>query len=1739
MSSKKKIFIVICIVALVVAVGFIMNGIFAASIGDVGEIFTKTTKYGWYKVDLTDVEVVEDEDGHRYEYEIEDLKNLTVEDVLSTGVYKDDLDDQFYRFCIAHDDPMPYRNEGGNIYKISSNSDDGSLGGRFLAARNAGNKVATYTDNKKGTELVLGYTPSSNGYMYVSRELNYTNVKVEEKSTENEKMNWARAYILSVTKDQGEGNNYDTIYQRALWETLRGTESNWGAPALSNEAKVIYNKAKAFEKYKSDVKTRSEQFKDLNVEDIGDKPLLNISVEDEYTYKYNESGHYFIAGPISIDYGKLTYDYDGETLEVRKIAELKLMGKDELGNVKQIEKFYFSDENGNNEKIGKLENFPGSNEVFYVKVYQKDNMYTKFQTIDSFSAKFKVLDAKAVAYEVTGITVEYTQWLPESEHTATHTVFNDAQNQAHMETYECTGPCIEHHTKADDSYWNPRNGSCYAWFDYDCTDAYEHEEGCKVYSVTHRYKTGINGLVSKGIIATHAEQNLWAVSQAGLYWKEYELDINFTKSTDAYMDIGGKVWIDTEPETKTGERDSIYNTVKESNRKEIGKENVLVQLFFEDGKEVTIGTHTVNGKEVKVVPDPENRNTAKNNGDKYTTYTDKNGDYKFYYLPHGIQYYVEFSFDGSTYEIVDYLAGGSNPGNTNKYIENPNKNEYKNNSKVKVETDRAGFNNKFTQITYTNFGKSTGTYKEYKVTYGKSNASRIDLNYITRTETIADAKYVISTVITTKGTNFIGKGPDTVGIKDILDSDRYIKVNGIDEYTVHSTLGEAKKPHIIKAKSAVNYPFKDKNGNYKIFTSVNGNELEYLNHVNLGLVERQKADFAVSLVLKAGATTIKDKEKVIEYSSRDKNPNFDITNTQEEYIKQEISASDYYWAENFEAIYKDGEKYYAVAGDKLNVYVLYSIVLGDQSEDPNDYGVMHEIIDYYDDRLQLVPESEISRAKSLFRKCVGLDASKIPTDTKSASWTDAGESVIWSNAGSFNGYKAIKTTKMINTYGREKDFSLEVGKGSENPNRIVYLILKVATEDGTNFLYTDEAKGMRNIVEIGSYTTRNISKNGTDTVIGKIDKDSAPGNVKPGDENTYEDDTAKAAMFRLAINWAPREIKGNVWDDLNGNAIIDSGEKDIKNVKVDLIEYVYNEKNKTVTPVVRPGLKIDESARKVVIATDNEGNGRTSANGEYSFKVEGGNYAIRFTFGDRVMLMNNSSKKYNAQDYMASMPSNVSVNINGTRSYYYALSNLKEYNLPEQHSMAFATEGKLLDYLTNPDYTSRVINLIDAREINPRYTSSDYENEESRKVYVPTNLSNGREKTELRSEIISNTVDISYEKGALLNKLTDAYAISRTDAEKLEKYTKMEVLSDIVVIDATDLATTSPRVINLGLEERPTASRALSTEITRIVLKTNDGVTIVDTTDTSKLSGVQKLADLDTFINISPSEMEGATLEIEYNLVIANDSKTDDKLINYIYSDFPIINDKASTRQGEASTKLTDAESLSTVIDMLNYRSGIYKFNIDSLESPLPIKVTVFDYVSKNLEFRNADNRNVTWTKVYDEDTKTNSIDSKWLSSDVFKGIKKESQRVSKVLAISTDSLANDGIISNTYGLTAGQKSPKIPIKLGITLSEDTDDEELLDFSFANSAEIVQVYSAAGRRDYNTIPGDYVPYTTVDKSDSRTGKYETTQDDAILSGSTIITPPLGQGKIYYLLTIVSASIIITGVILIKKKVLDK
>lgn len=88
-----------------------------------------------------------------------------------------------------------------------------------------------------------------------------------------------------------------------------------------------------------------------------------------------------------------------------------------------------------------------------------------------------------------------------------------------------------------------------------------------------------------------------------------------------------------------------------------------------------------------------------------------------------------------------------------------------------------------------------------------------------------------------------------------------------------------------------------------------------------------------------------------------------------------------------------------------------------------------------------------------------------------------------------------------------------------------------------------------------------------------------------------------------------------------------------------------------------------------------------------------------------------------------------------------------------------------------------------------------------------------------------------------------------------------------------------------------------------------------------------------------------------------------------------------------------------------------------------------------------------------------------------------------------------------------------------------------MDYDFSNCAEMVQVTTTAGRRDYNTIPGDYVPYDTSEANKK--------QEDAFLTGTTAITPPLGEGRFYYVIAIVSATIILAGIILIKKKVLKK
>ena len=1358
-------------------------------------------------------------------------------------------------------------------------------------------------------------------------------------------------------------------------------------------------------------------------------------------------------------------------LEVRQIENFIVWGtladSDELKDITEYVKF--TDEEGNelenmNETVGTAEGkgagkkFPKTNEDFYIKVDYNSPIYTQVVAINSLEVSFKELDVRAVGYKLSEVIVHYTEWKSNNimwQHcTVKHEYEEETTEYDSISGQWITTTETKTETETKDDHLK---GNCSMGESPTCTS----HDNCTI-TVTHE---DITASPSEGILlegetdsSTYA-QMLFLLHKAELYWRRYKLVVLFgpenqnppsdmtpppytppaTETPDiphrTYIDIGGNVWVDAE-ETKEG---TGTNGTYDEGTNDYPRKNVKVTLYFENGTMV---------KESDVAEWA--RKDFKN-----PTYTDEKGRYDFYQLPMDKKYYVEFTYDGMTYTTVDFLKDGT----VSDYKVNSNKDIYKINSKAEEQKGkRQDFNNRFAEI----LGKGPSYYSGEKTT-GETRSGE-KLVYKTK---IFD-KNLQSRLLTTTDE----KDVERLWNNDPNDREIGTARPGKEEEKSKYT-GENYEMTVTTKDRELIYPFGVKE--YIIWEAENNiNKLEYLKHINLGLKRRPTADFRLAVDLKAGATTIKDKEKVVFYKPSQKldDLTIDATEHTDEYIKQEISASDYNWKKEYSNIYGDASTGFKIVDDQLNVYVLYKIVLANQCELENYSGVITGIVDYYDDRLEMVPDKDKNKVSELFNfEKLGFTVPK-----GAISWVEKDNTEVkWKTlSSSTSGYTAIETDGL----------NLKLEKSGDT--KAIYLILKV--KDNGDVLYNGvednqgNKQGIQNIAEIKSYKV--LDENGEPA--GLVDCDSAPYNATPGKKETYEDDTDNAPMFQLILNWEPRKISGNVWD----NKIVEetaqnNAEPPVQNVEVELIEYVY--KDGKTTEVVRPGLKFNGNS----VSVNRNENIRTDSNGNYEFYVEGGNYAIRFTYGDTVMLETN--KQYNAQDYFAAQK-------------YTPLSEMTEYQ--QEYSKAFATVKSLEEYLANADKLE-----IDLSDYSGKQSEWESENWS---VDTKNNLSNARDNSTIRAEVIKNAVDINYNSATLLNKLnkdanltsTDATELSGADNTKAPNYTYMEAMSDIVIIASNDLVETE-KVINLGLQERPKASMKLEKEVTKIVVKTNDGRELINTDDASKLNNLQKLDEIQrVFINMDTKSMEGATIDIDYKIIVTNDSEKDDVLQNYVY-----------VQEDEAIM-----DNLANELNEKYFKEPELNRN-----SKLPIRAnSIYDYVNINLEYREDDNKDkengdqARWEIVFDDNNTNkppvNKIEDGTLKDEVKETLGKDNRVVSKVLK------TQDWVNQN---LTAGEDY-KIPIYLGITLSEDINDDNPDALVYSNCAEIIQIFSGAGRRDYDIIPGNYVPYEDPKEPDEK------------WTGTSTVTPPLGENRaVYIVLPIISIGIVIIGIILIKKKVLKK
>lgn len=1569
----------------------------------------------------------------------------------------------------------------------------------------------------------------------------------EEDVTGAVPMSWAEAYIFA-NNDPNEKQE-KTPAQLALWalagvpipEGLEGDRLNEGESGSGTNE--LYEKAVAFESYKAEREERGDVVKLVNP-------------EQDYKYKFNVQGNYLIAGPVQIDYGDLKYG-DAE-LEVMQIENFTVWGKladsDELEDITKYVEFTDADGNllsdmnttsGTEDGEGAGKSFPASKKDFYIKVNYDAPIYTKVVAINSLEVSFKELDVRAIGCKISEVKVCEVQWEGndviwqecKEKHNFTKKEWNPYKNWNPYKTF-----------LGYDRYGNPQYQGGYDGGYDEVPDSTERTNRNHLKENCSANKTCTMGHTNCRVTITHTKienspsfgvllrgkpveagdaQNLFLLQKAELFWRRYKLVVLFGPENDnppsgmtpppvtqppvtqppytptptptetptpdthrTYIDIGGNVWVDLE-NTKTdgaGEQDGKMGT-----NKDYPRENVKVTLYYKELNDNSDNEGSLVTKDM----------IAKWARDKFENpkYTDKNGRYDFYQLPMDKKYYVEFTYDGMTYTTTKFLAGGD----TSDYKDNPNKEVYKTNSKAEEDKDeRDKFNKRFEEI----LGTGAKSYDKSKnETTGKTNDESTKLVYRTKT---FDEKFQSRLLTTDNEKDVINRynddDPHESGIArpgKEEDKDKY--ENEDYEMTVSTRTSGLIYP-FIKDNELIIFDAKDYENNKE-------DKLEYLKHINLGLVRREKADLAIAVDIKAGGTSIKDTQfaKLVTFRTDQEENGMMTTVTDEEtdaYINykkqykrdeivQDVAGTDYWWLANLDGVYGDKKNIYTDE-DGLNVYVLYKIILANHSDSKSTEATITGLVDYFSKGLA-IPNSQKDKAniKKIFEKYGAADVDG------AYSWTDGDKKEVeWENKGTEGEYTTLKT---------KEGFELKIGDSGKT--KAIYLVLKVEKEANQR-LATGGTEGLKNITEIASYK---ITKDGKPA--GLVDCDSAPYNATPGDKDTYEDDTDDAPVFKLNVVNNAKKIEGNVWEDLEGTK-----GNNIDNVKVELVEYIYKD-GKIVDQVPRPGLTVTNNGDSVGVEVAS--NKRTQS-GHYEFYVEGGNYAIKFTYGDQEMLMS-KDMKYNGQDYQAS------------KNIYVPLSKSEFYNKSAKNgdgegiiiNKAVATTSELVEYLN-----AKALLYVDKLNVKKSGNNDqiDWESTNWKADTSKNEASNARDLTSFRTEVIKNAIVQDNAKSDLLHKLSNEGPLDEATAKELSgfgdnpNYTHVEAISDIVVVESNDLADCS-KVVNLALSKRPETDVKLEKKVTRIVLTASDKTILIDTSDSAKQSNLQKdpVEDIQTaLMYLDTSAMEGATIDIYYTITVTNEAEESDKVGNYIYDG------EVDGRSKDSKFIVDQAEDFGVLLDELK---KVFGNAIENENSPIPIRADkIYDYVNINLDYKASDNggEDAIWKKIYDEDDNScNDINALQIDKDIIDigSFKKSARRVSKVLETNDNANTVKKDTGNIYATDVLNKNKDVSIEihLGMLLTEDTADDVDDPMVYRNAAEIIQL-DTFGRRDPEIIVGNYDPYNPEDE----------TERDSSVTGTTTIIPPTGENRaVYIVLPIISIGIVIIGIILIKKKVLKK
>lgn len=373
--------------------------------------------------------------------------------------------------------------------------------------------------------------------------------------------------------------------------------------------------------------------------------------------------------------------------------------------------------------------------------------------------------------------------------------------------------------------------------------------------------------------------------------------------------------------------------------------------------------------------------------------------------------------------------------------------------------------------------------------------------------------------------------------------------------------------------------------------------MEEIRYINLGLFEKEQADYALTKDLYNVRVEVNGKSHIYRYATV--RYNGDSVNDDSSWnlgVKFQRNTGTY-----SRAIYKaDGEFTSSNKDRELKVFATFKIAL--KNESPY-LGRINNIVDYCDSRMKMIHVGTTINDQDVISNELGR------------------EQVAY-NSDKYSKYK-INTNAVINP----------------GETKFIYVQFEMNRDAVLSLINNGEL--LNNVVEINSYTT--FKDNNVNTPVAVVDKDSVPGNIVLGQVNTYEDDTDAATSLKLELKNA-RAMTGTVFvdstgkdsntvyanEERKGNGLFDNGETTLKDVEVKLIDTETNQ----VTKVY------DEASNTFVDAIT-----KTNENGEFEFVgFIPGDYEVVYIWGD---------KTYKVQYYKGTIYNENRTTVTKGNKYWY------------------------------------------------------------------------------------------------------------------------------------------------------------------------------------------------------------------------------------------------------------------------------------------------------------------------------------------------------------------------------------------------------------------------------------------------------------------------------------------------------